>query len=93
LNKPINNLVTKAIPEFRFKQKALIDKIKLNFENLEDHDLANRLESPTKSIMSNEPDLSSSKRSEKDSSLPLKQMQKKYSEEFSQSKKEEEFKK
>ena len=93
MNNPINNLVNKAIPEFRFKKKGLTGEIKLNFEDFEDHDLANRFESPTKSIMSYEPDLSSSKRSEKDSSLPLKQIRKKYLGEFSLSIKEEEFKK
>jgi len=93
LNNSINNLVNKAIPEFKFKKKALSGKIKLNFEDFEDPDLSNRLESPTKSIMSYDPDLSSSKRSEKDSSLPLKQMQKKYLGESYLSIKEEEFKK
>lgn len=93
MNNPINNLITKAIPEFKFKKKGLTSEIKLNFEDFEDRDLANKFESPTKSIMSYEPDLSSSIRSEKDSSLPLKQIRKKYLGEISLSIKEEEFKK
>ena len=93
LNNPKNNIVTTAIPEFKFKKKVFAKEIKLNFQDSDEREFTDRYGSPTKSIMSYEPDLSSSIRSEKDSSLPLKQMRKKYLGEISQNFKEEEFKK
>ena len=83
LNNPLNNIVTYTMPLFKFKKKLLANEIKLNF-NDDEGDFNDRFGSPTKSIISYEPDLSSSMRSEKDSSLPSKQIRKKYLGEFSQ---------
>ena len=93
MNNPKNNIVIRAIPEFKFKKKIFEKEIKLNFQDTEERDFNERYNSPTKSIISYEPDLSSSMRSEKDSSLPLKQIRKNYLGEISENLKEEEFKK
>jgi hypothetical protein len=38
LNKPVNELITKAMPEFRFKKKGLTSEIKLKFEDSDEFD-------------------------------------------------------
>jgi hypothetical protein len=50
----------------------------MNFQDIDERELNDRYVSPSKSFMSYEPDLSSSIKSEKDSSLPIKSIRKKY---------------
>ena len=78
LNNPLNNILTTAIPAFKFKKKVLTNEIKMNFQDIDERELNDRYDSPSKSFMSYEPDLSSSIKSEKDSSLPIKSIRKKY---------------
>ncbi len=78
LNNPLNNILTMAIPAFKFKKKVLTNEIKMNFQDNDERELNDRYASPSKSFMSYEPDLSSSIKSEKDSSLPKKSISKKY---------------
>lgn len=94
MNKAKNNIVATAIPEFKFKKKVLANEIKLNFKDTDEQCFSNTYASPTRFSMDYEHDLSSdTKRSDLDSSLPLKHMNKKYLGDISTNLKEEEFKK